>query len=79
MNAKCRNVNEIIIDHKACKGCQICIDQCSKNVLKLSDYRSAMGYFMPEAIELIKCSGCRICEMICPDLAITVEGELDEK
>jgi NAD-dependent dihydropyrimidine dehydrogenase PreA subunit len=33
---------------------------------------------VPEAREPENCSGCLQCEMICPDMAIIVEGQNDE-
>jgi 2-oxoglutarate ferredoxin oxidoreductase subunit delta len=79
MNAKLKKAKEIKIDHIVCKGCHICIDQCPQKVLEVSSNRSINGYFIPLVANLDICSVCKICEMICPDLAITVEGEKDEK
>ena len=70
---------EIVIDSKACKGCHICIDQCPQDVLAVSRIRSSKGYLMPAVIRIEDCIACMICEMICPDMAITVEGAADEK
>jgi 2-oxoglutarate ferredoxin oxidoreductase subunit delta len=70
---------KIVIDSKACKGCHICIDQCSQDVLELSRLRSSKGYLMPVVIRIEDCSACMLCEMICPDMAITVDGAADEK
>jgi len=69
----------IIIDGNVCKGCHICIDQCPKDVLEVSQSRSTKGYLMPVASRIEDCIGCMLCEIICPDLAITVEGVEDEK
>ncbi|MGP8051106.1 MAG: ferredoxin family protein [Desulfobaccales bacterium] len=69
----------IVIDPKACKGCHLCIDQCPQGVFEVSQTRSPKGYLMPQVAALEACSDCRLCEMLCPDLAITVEGQADEK
>lgn len=79
MNAKLKTAQEIVIDCNACKGCHLCIDQCSKEVLEVSQHRSAKGYLMPIAARIDDCIACMMCEMICPDLAITVEGGENEK
>ena len=64
-----------VIRERYCKGCNICVAFCSKQVLVLRD-----GKVFPERPEL--CIGCRMCELRCPDFAIEVhekkEPEKDE-
>jgi 2-oxoglutarate ferredoxin oxidoreductase subunit delta len=72
-------LRQIVIDEKYCKGCYLCISQYDKEVLVVSDNRNIKGYLTPEAQELENCIGCLRCEMICPDMAITVEGFDNEK
>ena len=79
MNAKHRTAEKIIIDHTVCKGCHLCIDQCPNNVLEVSKNRSTKGYLMPIAARTDDCIVCMLCEMICPDMAIIVEGIENEK
>ncbi len=62
----------IIIDKLYCKGCQLCIEVCPKNVYDLSTERNTKGYLVPAVARLEDCVGCLTCEMTCPDLAITV-------
>lgn len=73
------NTANIVIDAEVCKGCHLCIDQCPKHVLEISQNRSANGYLMPAAARIDDCITCYLCEMICPDLAMTVEVKKDEK
>ncbi|MBU8848956.1 MAG: 4Fe-4S binding protein [Desulfobacterales bacterium] len=79
MNTKHKIVKEINIDHNVCKGCHLCIDQCPNNVLEVSRNRNTKGYLMPIAAKTDDCIACMLCEMICPDLAISVEGIENEK
>ncbi len=79
MKAKKRATTKIVIDSYMCKGCHICIDQCPENVLEVSQSRNAKGYLMPVASRIDDCITCMLCELICPDLAITVETNDDEK
>lgn len=72
-------MNRITIDEPYCKGCHLCIDQCPKQVLIVSSRRNAKGYLVPEAAGAKDCIACQLCEMICPDMAITVEKSDDEK
>ena len=51
----------------------MCIDQCDSGVLSTSKNRNAKGYLATEASDPDSCIGCMRCEMICPDMAITVE------
>lgn len=51
-----------------CKACGICINVCPKDVLSAGKDGKAL-VSKPEA-----CIGCSICEIHCPDFAITVTG-----
>ena len=72
---KKKAAKEIIIDDQFCKGCNLCIEICPRNVFSRSNKRSRAGYSMPQAADPGKCSVCFLCEMTCPDLAITVIEE----
>lgn len=65
-------MSRIILDKDFCKGCQLCVAVCPKNVWELSQTRNQKGYLVPFAPRVDDCSGCLQCEMTCPDLAITV-------
>ena len=68
----------IEINHTWCKGCRICVEICRRTVLGLAADVSHRG-FRPITVEKIEnCTGCRLCELLCPDLAITVEKEEKE-
>lgn len=56
-----------------CKGCGLCIQKCPKKCLKFSS--STLGYYGTPAVDcdIENCIGCKICELNCPDSAITVE------
>jgi 2-oxoglutarate ferredoxin oxidoreductase subunit delta len=68
-----KRTRQITIDPAACKGCHLCIDQCPQRVFDVSPSRSPKGYVLPRASRLSDCTACLLCELICPDLAITVE------
>ena len=50
-----------------CKACGICASFCPKGVIK----RNEAGEPVIAAPE--KCSGCRVCELRCPDFAISIK------
>ena len=56
---------EIIILETWCKGCAICAEFCPKHVFVMKDD-------LPVVIDLQACNRCMLCEMRCPDFAITV-------
>jgi len=66
-----------------CKGCGICIERCPVDALEDSDRLNRKGIRPPKLKEINECNFCRLCELICPDLAITVipdkEAKIDEK
>lgn len=61
--------SEVFINRDWCKGCNICVTFCPKDVLVLDEREKAV-VIRPEF-----CIGCRLCELRCPDLAITVTTE----
>ena len=63
---------EIVINPEYCKGCSICIVFCPKKVLQPSKDINAKGYILPEAVDIAACTQCKLCEIVCPDLAIAV-------
>ncbi|MEN6297666.1 MAG: 4Fe-4S dicluster domain-containing protein [Rectinema sp.] len=54
-----------IIRENYCKGCNICVAFCPKQVLELRN-----GKVFPARPD--DCIGCRMCELRCPDFAIEV-------
>jgi 2-oxoglutarate ferredoxin oxidoreductase subunit delta len=59
-----------IVRERYCKGCNICVAFCPKQVLILKD-----GKVFPARPEI--CIGCKMCEMRCPDFAIEVHEKVE--
>jgi 2-oxoglutarate ferredoxin oxidoreductase subunit delta len=54
-------------DH--CKGCELCIEFCPRNVLARSKGFNAKGYHNP-VVTNGDCINCRLCVTVCPEFAI---------
>ncbi|MHC4660317.1 MAG: 4Fe-4S dicluster domain-containing protein [Planctomycetota bacterium] len=62
-----------------CKACGICIEVCPKKVIEWSEEIGKHGVRMPELKRPSRCTKCMLCEMMCPDFAINVEGSRKKK
>ncbi|MBU0934852.1 MAG: 4Fe-4S binding protein [Spirochaetes bacterium] len=56
---------EHVIRERWCKGCNICVAFCPKQVLALKNGKVTV-------VQPNLCIGCRLCELRCPDFAIEV-------
>ena len=56
----------IRVNKEWCKGCGICVAFCPKSVLIMSGHKVSVA--QPD-----QCIKCMLCELRCPDFAITVE------
>jgi 2-oxoglutarate ferredoxin oxidoreductase subunit delta len=59
-----------VIDSRFCKGCGLCISICPTGVLQFREDSSNKWGVAVVADSPDHCSGCRLCEMQCPDFAI---------
>ena len=64
-----QKLREIVINWDWCKGCGICVHFCPTKVLEL-DAEDKSVAVRPE-----DCICCKMCELRCPDFAITVITE----
>ena len=54
-----------------CKGCELCIDACPQDSLRMSKEINPSGYHYAVLIK-DNCTGCVNCALVCPDAVITV-------
>jgi 2-oxoglutarate ferredoxin oxidoreductase subunit delta len=66
---------EVHVNEELCKGCDICVQFCPKEVFDLSAEVGPRGYFVPVAARPQDCTACMLCEHLCPELAITVVAD----
>lgn len=63
---------KIEINQGLCKGCELCIAFCPKNLIGLSDTLNDAGYIPSEYKGGNECTGCASCAIVCPEVAIEV-------
>ncbi|MCK5529148.1 MAG: ferredoxin family protein [Kiritimatiellae bacterium] len=68
------------IDSDKCKGCELCIEFCPKDVLELSKNLNKKGSKYSVMARPDDCIGCRACVLMCPDVCIELfEVEQEDK
>ncbi len=69
---------KVVIDKERCKGCELCVTACPKNILAMSEDLNEKGYFYAKVIDQPACILCHFCAISCPDTAIEVFDEKAE-
>lgn len=69
----------IEVNDMYCKGCELCINACPQDVLRLDMERLTPKGFHPAQLYKDGCTGCAICSLVCPDAALTVYREVTKK
>ena len=64
----------VIVDTEFCKGCELCIEACPQECLRLSQTLNQKGYQFAELFG-DSCTGCENCALVCPDFVLTVYRE----
>jgi NAD-dependent dihydropyrimidine dehydrogenase PreA subunit len=59
---------DVRIRQEWCKGCEVCVEVCKPGVLEMDGLVAVVAH--SEA-----CTGCLMCEMLCPDFAIEVVAQ----
>ncbi len=65
-------MHRIEIKEGWCKGCCICVEICPHAVFGTGKAVSKRGTLVVRVTNPNACTGCMECELLCPDLAITV-------
>lgn len=66
-----------MIDPEICKGCELCISVCPKQVLAIAKQLNSKGFAPSTAAYPEECIGCGFCAAICPDMAIRITEEIE--
>jgi 2-oxoglutarate ferredoxin oxidoreductase subunit delta len=67
--------NKIKLEKEYCKGCGFCIEVCPKNILTRNNDVNSRGYTVPKVINEEECIACKKCELVCPEMAISILKE----
>lgn len=76
----------LVVDENRCKGCNLCTTVCPYRIFKPGARANRRGVIVPELDRPERCANCRlqhlygrtlcgVCQMICPDQAISWEDE----
>jgi 2-oxoglutarate ferredoxin oxidoreductase subunit delta len=62
----------VTINAEACKACLLCIEYCPRESLAPAASMNRRGVHPAEQSAPDRCTGCRICALMCPDVCIEV-------
>jgi 2-oxoglutarate ferredoxin oxidoreductase subunit delta len=66
-----KTTGTVVIDVEACKGCDLCIDACPRDVLVMTTHEvNTRGYRYPQLLS--GCIACKACAQVCPDFVFQV-------
>ena len=63
---------KVEFDRERCKGCELCVPVCPKDIVLMDDVINKKGYRVATVREMDKCIGCAMCARMCPDTVIKV-------
>ena len=67
-------MQKVTINEDLCKGCEMCVISCPKNIIGLNKGKiNSKGYHPAHIEDAEKCNVCGSCAIMCPDIVITVE------
>ncbi len=65
-------MEKVVIRKDFCKGCELCIGACKKDVLEIGTESNKMGYRYVVAAKKENCISCTMCAVMCPESAIEI-------
>ena len=68
------NLAKVKISGERCKSCGLCVRECPRDAISISEVTNAKGYKVVQ-IDDEKCIACGICYHMCPDSVFEVGVE----
>ena len=65
----------IKFDKERCKGCCLCVAECPRGNIRMSEILNKTGSVYAEVIDEGNCNGCALCCQMCPDMAIEIRED----
>ncbi|MFA6831793.1 MAG: 4Fe-4S binding protein [Bacteroidaceae bacterium] len=62
----------IVVNTERCKGCNLCVIACPKQIISLFKEVNRKGYNYAQLTDEEACIGCAACATVCPDGCIEV-------
>lgn len=62
----------VTINAEGCKACLLCIEFCPRESLAAAETMNRRGVHPVAQVAPERCTGCRICALMCPDVCIEV-------
>lgn len=60
------------LNENRCKGCELCVSACPKDVLAMGTHINALGYRPATVVQADKCTACQACAIVCPEVAFNI-------
>ncbi|MFZ5815647.1 MAG: 4Fe-4S binding protein [Bacillota bacterium] len=60
------------LEENRCKGCELCVQACPRDVLQMGTHINALGYRPAVAVAPDQCTGCKACALVCPEIVFTI-------
>jgi len=54
------------------KGCRLLVQVCSGGLLAMVSNINALGYRPASIVDPEKCTGCKACALVCPEVCFTI-------
>lgn len=61
------------LEENRCKGCELCVAACPRDVLAMSNHVNVLGYRAAAIVDVSRCTGCKACALVCPEVAFTIQ------